>query len=79
MLEFKQLIDGAFMFLHKIRKTSRGVAIDMGSGTGVGACILSRFEWIEKVYAVEFSKFFVERIMPIVFEKYEAQITKIQR
>jgi SAM-dependent methyltransferase len=51
----------------------------MGSGTGVGACILSRLEAVEKVFAVEFSAHFVEKVMPLVFEKYNANIEKIQR
>jgi ubiquinone/menaquinone biosynthesis C-methylase UbiE len=77
--QFEQLIGGAFMFLQKIKKPAHGVAVDMGSGTGVGACILSRLEEVEEIYAVEFSKFFVEKIMPVVYNKFEAQSTKIQR
>ncbi|MBU2609593.1 MAG: class I SAM-dependent methyltransferase [Chloroflexi bacterium] len=77
--QFEQLIGGAFAFLQKIKKTARGVAVDMGSGTGVGACILSGLEQVEKVYAVEFSEYFVEKIMPVVFEKFEAQNVKVQR
>jgi SAM-dependent methyltransferase len=55
------------------------VAVDVGSGTGVGACILSRLEPMEQVYAVEFSEYFVQRIMPVVFEQFKAQKGKIQR
>jgi SAM-dependent methyltransferase len=77
--QFEQLIGGAFAFLRHIKKLERGVAVDMGSGTGVGACILSKFDVIEKVYAVEFSEYFVEKIMPVVFKKYEAKNAKIQR
>lgn len=51
----------------------------MGSGTGVGAVILSKFEWIKKVYALEFSAEFVKRIMLIVFEKFGGNVEKIQR
>jgi len=77
--QFEQLISGAFTFLQKIMKPVLGIAVDMGSGTGVGACILSKLEQIEKVYAVEFSDYFVEKIMPVVFEEFKAQTTKIQR
>ncbi|MDI6770084.1 MAG: class I SAM-dependent methyltransferase [Anaerolineales bacterium] len=78
-VQFEQLIGGAFDFLQRIKRNARGVAIDLGSGTGVGACILSRLEGVENVYAVEFSEYFVEKIMPVVFEKFEAQHGKIQR
>ena len=77
--QFEQLIGGALSFLKKIHHPARGVAVDMGSGTGVGACILSRFDEVEKVFAVEFSEHFVEKVMPLVFEKYNANIEKIQR
>jgi SAM-dependent methyltransferase len=77
--QFEQLIGGALSFLKKGNHPARGVAVDMGSGTGVGACILSRFDEIEKVYAVEFSGHFVEKVMPLVFDKYNANIEKIQR
>jgi ubiquinone/menaquinone biosynthesis C-methylase UbiE len=77
--QFEQLIGGALSFLKKIGHPAGGVAVDMGSGTGVGACILSKFGAIGKVYAVEFSEYFVEKVMPLVFEKYDANTEKIQR
>ena len=77
--QFEQLIGGALSFLKKVNHPARGVAVDMGSGTGSGACILSRFADVEKVFAVEFSEHFVEKVMPLVFEKYNANIEKIQR
>ena len=77
--QFEQLIVGALSFLKNCKKPAGGVAVDMGSGTGVGACILSRLEAVEKVFAVEFSAHFVEKVMPLVFEKYNANIEKIQR
>ena len=77
--QFEQLIGGALAFLRNCKKPAGGVAVDMGSGTGVGACILSRLEAVEKVFAVEFSAHFVEKVMPLVFEKYNANIEKIQR
>jgi SAM-dependent methyltransferase len=77
--QFEQLIRGALSFLKKGGHPASGVAADMGSGTGVGACILSRVDEVEKVFAVEFSAHFVEKVMPLVFEKYNAKIEKIQR
>jgi len=77
--QFEQLIGGALSFLKKGRQPAGGVAVDMGSGTGVGACILSRFDEVEKVFAVEFSEHFVEKVMPLVFEKYNTNNAKIQR
>ncbi len=77
--QFEQLIAGALSFLKKTGKEAEGTAVDLGSGTGVGACILSKMGCMEKVYAVEFSHYFVEKIMPVVFEKYQADKKKIQR
>ena len=77
--QFEQLIGGALAFLKKNHHPAGGIAVDMGSGTGVGACILSRFEEVKKVFAVEFSAHFVEKVMPLVFEKYHANFSKIQR
>jgi SAM-dependent methyltransferase len=77
--QFEQLIKGAMSFLKKVDHPAGGVAVDMGSGTGVGACILSGLDEIEKVFAVEFSEHFVEKVMPLVFEKYNANIEKLQR
>lgn len=77
--QFSQLIGGAFSFLKKIGNSASGFAIDMGSGTGVGACILSKLSFIKKVFAVEFSEHFVWKVMPLVFDKYKAEGEKIQR
>ena len=77
--QFEQLIGGALSFLKKNHHPAGGIAVDMGSGTGVGACILSRFGEVKKVFAVEFSAHFVEKVMPLVFEKYHANFSKIQR
>ena len=77
--QFEQLIGGALSFLKKGHHPAGGAAVDMGSGTGVGACILSGLDEVGKVFAVEFSAHFVEKVMPLVFEKYHANIGKIQR
>ncbi|MCS7009857.1 MAG: class I SAM-dependent methyltransferase [Anaerolineales bacterium] len=76
---FEQLIGGAFDFLKRIGHPLRGIAVDMGSGTGVGASILSNRAEISQVYAVEFSQYFVEKVMPLVFAEFHAQVEKIQR
>lgn len=78
-VQFKQLIDGACSFLQKIKRPAHGAALDLGSGTGVGACILSKRSQIDLVYAVEFSQYFVQKIMPAVFNTYRADQPKIQR
>lgn len=77
--EFSQLIGGALLFLKKIGHPISGTAIDMGSGTGIGAVILSKYNFFKKIYAVEFSEMFVKKIMPIVFNKLEAKMPKIIR
>lgn len=78
---FQRLLEGAFIFIQKmgIPMEEGSVAIDMGSGTGVGASILSRFPFVQKVYAVEFSELFVDKIMPLTFEKFQAKQDKIVR
>lgn len=80
--DFAQLndfIQAGFDFLRRINHKIAGEAVDVGSGTGVGAGILSRFDFITKVYAVEFSEQFVLSIMPVVFESIKADNSKIQR
>lgn len=80
--DFAQLngfIQAGFDFLKRINHQVIGEAIDVGSGTGVGAGILSRFDFISKVYAVEFSAQFVLSIMPVVFDSLKADASKIQR
>ncbi|MEA2008462.1 MAG: class I SAM-dependent methyltransferase [Chloroflexota bacterium] len=77
--EFSRLIRGAFLFLKKSGCPTSGTAIDMGSGTGAGAAILSKYHFFKKIYAVEFSEMFVQKIMPVVFNKLEADIPKIIR
>lgn len=73
------LIGGAFKFLHNIGKNVSGSAIDMGSGTGVGASILSKYQQVKYIYALEFSEEFVLQIMPAVFEHFPTNSSKIQR
>jgi ubiquinone/menaquinone biosynthesis C-methylase UbiE len=77
--QLNELILAGFDFLKKIGHRISGQAIDVGSGTGVGAGILSRLPFISKVYAVEFSEQFVLSIMPVVFESLQTDTAKIQR
>jgi ubiquinone/menaquinone biosynthesis C-methylase UbiE len=76
---FVELIEGAFYFLNKIGLSVSGSAIDIGSGTGIGASILSNYEEMKEIYALEFSENFVKQIMPLVFEKFSSNSGKIQR
>lgn len=80
--DFAQLndfIQAGFDFLRRVNHQVAGEAIDVGSGTGIGGGILSRFDFISKVYAVEFSEQFVLSIMPVVFDSIKADMPKIQR
>lgn len=80
--DFAQLndfIQAGFDFLRRVNHKIAGEAVDVGSGTGVGAGILSRFDFISRVYAVEFSEQFVLSIMPVVFGSIKADMPKIQR
>lgn len=78
-VQLDDFIQAGFDFLGRINHQVAGEAVDVGSGTGVGAGILSRFDFITKVYAVEFSEQFVLSIMPVVFDSINADISKIQR
>ncbi|MBM3151249.1 MAG: class I SAM-dependent methyltransferase [Chloroflexi bacterium] len=77
--QYQALSDTAFQFLRLVGITPAGCAVDMGSGTGVGATILSKYDTTVKIYAVEFSSEFVHHVMPMVFSRFNAQMSKIQR
>lgn len=80
--DFEQLrtfIMSAFDFLRRINHHVEGEAADVGSGTGVGAGMLTEKPFISKVYAVEFSEQFVHSIMPVVLESIGADLSKVQR
>ena len=62
-----------------IGKKIQGKVADIGSGTGVVASILSKFEFVKEVFAVEYSEDFVKKIMPITFQNLEAKEEKITR
>ena len=77
---FEQFIlQVALEFSHRLGLGWGSKAVDLGSGTGVGACILSKLPFMHHVYAVEYSEHFVQKIMPLVFERFGAQTEKIQR
>lgn len=77
--DIKQLIQGGLKFLQLMKTNIKGEAADLGSGTGMGATILSYESDFDKIYAVEFSEQFCTRIMPDVFDKFKADFKKINR
>lgn len=56
-----------------------GTAADMGAGRGMLTALLSRRSGVEKVYAVEYSRDHVERLMPDTFKRAGAEEGKIVR
>lgn len=76
---YKELIKFGFDFLLRQRVKIEGIGLDLGSGTGVGACILSEIFPNIKIYAVEISENFVKQIMPLVFSHFNADVNRIQR
>jgi SAM-dependent methyltransferase len=76
---FERLINGAADFLNYTGRPLKGAGADLGSGTGVGACITARITQVREVYAVECSALFVTKIMPTVFDKFNGPLEKIQR
>ncbi len=75
----EQLVSGAMKFLGMIGRPVQGITADLGSGTGVGACILSKYPSIQEVYAIEYSEKHVKHVMPEVFQYFHASSEKIQR
>ncbi len=57
----------------------RGVGADLGAGTATLAAILSRYPSVDKVFAVEYSRETVEKIMPLTFHRLKADSRKITR
>lgn len=77
--DIKKLIIGGVNFLRIKKINFQGNAADLGSGTGMGATILSNLPEIKKILAIEFSEQFVLRIMPEVFINFNADKSKIIR
>ena len=77
--QLRQLIEGALRWLELIGRPARGVAADLGSGTGVGACILSKHAAFREIFAIEYSEQQVLQMMPVVFRDFQADVQKIQR
>ena len=77
--EIKSLILGAVGFLRRHKFPFSGEALDLGSGTGIGATIISDLPELSRIYAVEYAENFVRNIMPIVFSDFKADSKKIVR
>ena len=75
----KELINFGIKFLKRKGVDVGGVVLDLGSGTGVGASILSEHAEFSNILAVEISESFVNQIMPLVFENFNANTELIQR
>jgi SAM-dependent methyltransferase len=60
------------------RQRQNLLSADLGSGTGVGACLLSKLKIIKEVLAVEYSEGFVTDIMPMTFSLFGAKTNKIK-
>lgn len=74
-----QLVAGAMKLLDRIGWPVQGVAADLGAGTGVGACIISKYPAILEIYAIEYSEKHVTHVMPEVFQYFQANGEKIRR
>lgn len=77
--EIKKLILAAFSIIKRLGISYDGDAADLGSGTGIGATILSNVCEISKIYAIEYSEQFVQIMMPAVFSDFGAKAEKIIR
>ena len=77
--DIKKIILGAFSIINRLGISYAGDAADLGSGTGIGATILSTVQEITKIYAIEYSEEFVQKMMPVVFSDFGAKAEKIIR
>ena len=77
--EIEKLVLGGIRFLKLMKIPFAGTAIDLGSGVGTVATIVSRLPEVEKVYAVEYAEQFVLKSMPAVFKHFKADEAKIVR
>jgi SAM-dependent methyltransferase len=77
--DIRGLITGAALFLRLIGYPLMGRVADLGAGTGVASCIISKIRRINHVLAIEYSEPHVSEIMPVVFEHFKAKADKIQR
>ena len=77
--EIKKLILAGFTFARKLKLPISGDAADLGSGTGIGAAILSQLPEMKNIYAVEYSEEFALKMMPVVFADFGAKAEKIVR
>ena len=77
--ELVRLITAGYSISQKVTDLAQGIAIDLGSGTGIGASIISNLSEVTKIYAVEYSEQFVLKIMPLVFLSFKTQTEKIIR
>jgi SAM-dependent methyltransferase len=76
---YRDLLNAAAVFRAFIGRPLRGTVADLGSGTGIGAAMLSELPSVGRMYAVEYSEGFVEYIMPIVFHRFSADASRIVR
>lgn len=77
--EINKLVGAAANLLARSGRLMQGVTADLGSGTGVGACILSQYPEVREIYAIEYSEDHVTQVMPDVFKYFNAKMEKIQR
>ncbi|MCK4809403.1 MAG: class I SAM-dependent methyltransferase [Candidatus Omnitrophica bacterium] len=57
----------------------KGEGIELGAGFGVMSSVLSKLENVGKITCIEYSKNLLENIMPLIFQRLEANIEKIER
>lgn len=60
-------------------KNYEGVGAEIGTGTGMYTAILSKIPTVRKIYAIEYSRECIENLTPAVFEKMDADTSKIVR
>jgi ubiquinone/menaquinone biosynthesis C-methylase UbiE len=58
-------------------KKISGRIIEVGAGTGWFSALMSKEEQIKEVYALDYDKYSVEKLFPLVFKNLEADTSKI--
>ncbi|GAB4310458.1 MAG: hypothetical protein Kow0069_10660 [Promethearchaeota archaeon] len=57
-----------------------GVVVEIGAGTGIYSCLLSRYQNVKKVYVLDYSPACVERLFPFVASRFglsEGEMAKL--
>ena len=53
-----------------IGKEIHGTILEIGSGTGIYSCLISKLESVKKIYTLDYSKACIEQLLPFVIDQF---------